>query len=213
MCKKTLLGQALSVHKHPYHLYQFLRFKNTTVTETSSQLLTTTMQWTNGGTRGRIHATTMEFIAWKHTLETCSIWRNRLALGERFGFNDLVDLCQNHGHHRLDADPCCRGRRWWPRHGAQMAFLGSRTPWGCRCSNPCLLSTLLLPPPFSLWLCNDAKNKLSGIAFVLGERIKMNGGKSVRCHFFSGTSMPRWWLLTQTIRGTKSLLSQAWLCD
>jgi hypothetical protein len=60
-------------------------------------------------------------------------------------------------------------------HGAQMAFLGSLYTER-RCSNPCLLSYhCFFPPPFSLWLCNDAKNELFAIAFVLCEGIKMNG--------------------------------------
>jgi hypothetical protein len=63
-------------------------------------------------------------------------------------------------------------------HGAQMAFLGSlyMDAMGLQMqqSMPPLLP-LLRPPPFSLWLCNDAKNKLFAIAFVLWEGIKMNG--------------------------------------
>jgi hypothetical protein len=63
-------------------------------------------------------------------------------------------------------------------HGAQMAFLGSlyMDAMGLQMQQSMPLSMML-----------TATNKLFAIAFVLGERIKMNGGKAVRCHFFFGT--------------------------
>jgi hypothetical protein len=97
-------------------------------------------------------------------------------LGERFGFNDLVDLSEpwlivaaeesddGHGTFMARSADGVPRKPVHGRHEAADAAIHASS-----------LTTASSPPPFSLWLCNDAKNELFAIAFVLCEGIKMNG--------------------------------------